>query len=74
MGVVVPELVHLAEDLGLVRDLGQYEPDRVYLRQVEDARLELGALDEVQLVHEVIARMARLEASIGLCRRRGMLG
>lgn len=80
MATVVPEMVHLAEDLGLVRDLGRYEGELVHMRslmidlqQSPTATMQHGWNDE-QLVHETIGVLALLQARLFECRRRGLLG
>lgn len=79
MATVVPELVRLAEDLSLVRDLGRYETDLVYMRlqmtDLEQTRTSpVFAWDDVRLVSETVAQLALLQARLAECARRGLLG
>ena len=74
MGTVVPELVRLAEDLTVIRDLGQFEPDRVYLRQSKILIEDLSGLSDEELTSQVVLALANLEMFIAEARHRGMMG
>lgn len=79
MATVVPEMVRLVEDVAMIRDLGPYEADLVYMRaqmfELQQTPVSpVAGWDDARLVSETVAQLALLQARLAECRRRGMLG
>ena len=74
--LIVPELLRLEQDLGLVRDAGRFQEARqlyidVYGVSAPDQVLEI---PDEQLPQVVFIAVGYVDLLVAECRRRGMLG